>query len=107
MRQCSIKLIALLWLGWYLSGPLCETFDFWDSPEQEIGDVARSTGGIATLIAAVACFGIALFRKLCERCLSFASTLRRRLLPQAFGSPFFLNLAAPALSHSPPLLLRI
>ncbi len=34
----------LLWLGWYLSGPLFETLDYWDAPQEEVRDIMPSAG---------------------------------------------------------------
>jgi len=33
MKRSAAKLFVLLWLGWYLSGPVAETIDFWDTPQ--------------------------------------------------------------------------
>ena len=68
MTRRALRILILLWLGWYLSGPLCETIDFWDTPPEEMRDVMRSAGGAATLVAAIFCFGMLLFRKWRERC---------------------------------------
>ena len=107
MKRRCIRLLVLLWFGWYLSGPLLETVDFWDSPQEEMNDVARSAGGAATLIAAVLCFEIVVLRKLRERCRHLATAVRRRFLPLTFETPVLLPRLAPAVTHSPPLPLRI
>ncbi len=107
MKRRGIKLLVLFWLGWYLSGPLSEIVDTWDNPQEEIGDIIRSGGGVVTLIAAVVCFGIALFRKLRERCLYFARAVRRKFLPLTLQPPISLSLTMPTTAHSPPCPLRI
>ena len=107
MKRRSLRLLVLLWLGWYLSGPLFETVDFWDSPQEEIVDLVRSAGGAVTLVAAVVWFGIALIRKLRERCRYVAGAIRGRILPLVAQLPSFLPLTIPTPSHSPPVPLRI
>lgn len=107
MKRRVLRILVLLWLGWYISGPLCETIDFWDTPREEMHDVMNSAGGAATLVAGIFCFGILLFRKWRERSSLLARTLRGRFLPVTFQLPMFSLLAPPAPSPSPPLPLRI
>lgn len=102
-----MKLLFLLWLAWYLSGPLFATVDFWDGPQEETTDVVRNAGGTVVLVAAAVCFGIVLCRKLRDRCRYVASTVRRLVLPLTFGTPVSLPPVAPLATHSPPLPLRI
>lgn len=107
MKRRRIRLLALLWLGLYLWGPLDPTVDFWDSPQEEISDTIRSAGGAVTLVAAGFCIGLALFRKLLKSCSFRANAVRRRCLPLGFEPSIFRVLIAPSLTHSPPLPLRI
>ena len=107
MRRRAAKLLVLLWLGWYLSGPLAQFVDSWDSPQEEIGDIARSAGGGVTLLGGVICFGIALFRRWRERCLHLARAVRRLRLSVGFKPPIFRPLTPSLSVHSPPLPLRI
>jgi hypothetical protein len=108
MKRRAVRLLALLWLGWYLSGPLAATIDFWDSPQEEAKDIARDAGGTITLIAAAVSIAIALACKLRERCLCPASAYRQGFARLVFDVPSFTALAAPAPSHSPPRVsLRI
>ncbi len=107
MKRRAMRLLPLLWLGWYLSGPLFETVDSWDSPPEEIGDITRSAGGTTTLVAAVICFGIVLFRRWRERCLHLAEIVTLRFCPLTFEPLIFLPLTAPAPTNSPPSPLRI
>ncbi len=102
MKRRVIRILILLWLGWYLSGPLAATIDFWDSPQEEMKDITRDAGGAVTLIAAAVSIGIALARKLRERSLCLAMVLRRGFVPLVSEAPSFLALAAPAPAHSPP-----
>jgi hypothetical protein len=107
MKRRGMRLLVLLWLGWYLSEPLFATVDSWDSPQEEMSDIARNAGGAVTLIAAVVCFGIALLRKLRERWKYVAPTLRRPVLPLTCRAFISLPLVAHLATHSPPLPLRI
>ncbi len=107
VKRRVIKLLVLLWLGWYLSGPLFEIIDSWDSPQEEIGDIIHSAGGAVTLIAVVVCFGIVTFRKLRERCLYLARAAQRLFVPVNFEPSNFLPLRMPATTHSSPCPLRI
>lgn len=108
MKRRALKIAVLLWLGWYLSGPVCETFDFWDPPRAEMHDVKRNAGGYATLIAAIFCFAFLILRQWRKRC-SFLPGQLQRCLPVLISYlPIFAAPATPTASHSPPLLpLRI
>lgn len=108
MKRRALRIAVLLWLGWYLSGPVCETFDFWDPPRAEVHDIERSAGGMATLVAAIACIAVFLIRKWRERCSFLARGLESCVSCLTFYLPAFTAPAAPASSHSPPALpLRI
>ena len=50
-----LKGLIFLWLGWYLSGPIVEMIDTWESPQNEMQDVIFNAGGALTLIALVLC----------------------------------------------------
>lgn len=107
MRRRAIHVFFLLWLGWYVSGPLFETIDCWDSPREEISDVARSAGGAGTLIAVLVSFGIALFRRLRERGSCLAVRRGEAPLSVIFAAPEPATAGASALAHSPPGCLRL
>lgn len=107
VKRRVLRIVVLLWLGWYISGPLCETVDFWDTPRVEMLDVMCSAGGTATLVACIFCVGILLFRKWRERYSLLARAFGHRFLPLTFQLPTFAFLTAPAPSPSPPLPLRI
>lgn len=108
MKRRALRIAVFLWLGWYLTGPACETFDFWDPPRAEMHDVKRNAGGVATLVAAIFCVAIFLIRKWRERCSFLPGAIQPWLLALMFYLPVFAVPATPASSHSPPLLpLRI
>ena len=56
MKIHWLSVVVLLWLGWYISGPVAETFDFWDTPRLEIRDIANNADGGIALVAAI--FGV-------------------------------------------------
>jgi purine-cytosine permease-like protein len=108
MKRHALRIAVLLWLGWYLSGPIAATFDFWDPPREEMHDVQRNAGGLVTFLALVACFGIAAVRKLRQRSRYLATVAASLSLALIFRLSASLLLAIPTSSHSPPLLpLRI
>src|SRR5215470_8948579 len=102
VKRHALRIVVLLWLGWYTSGPLCETIDFWDTPQEEMRDVMCSAGGAATLVAGIFCLGILLFRKWRERCSLQARVLRGRLLRLHFHLLTSTLLTAPPPSPLPP-----
>lgn len=99
----TLRIAALLWLGWYASGPLCASFDGWGQPRQAVRDVARNAGGAVTLVAVVFYFAACFIRKWRERCSFPARILRGWLPPLSFYLPTFVVTARPASSHSPPV----
>ena len=103
VRRRALRILILLWLGWYTSGPLCETIDFWDTPQEEMRDVMCSAGGAATLVAGIFCLGILLFRKWRERYSFSTRIVRDSLPPLTFDLPILAVSSSPASSHSPPL----
>lgn len=107
MRKRALKLLVFVLLGWYLSGPLFEAVDVWDSPREELQDITRSAGGYVTLVAAVVCFAIVLLQKLRDRCRCVATTLFRYSFSVAFYRLTLSPLKAPLGTPSPPLPLRI
>jgi hypothetical protein len=105
-KRHALRIAVLIWLGWYLSGPVCETFDFWDPPRAEVHDIQRNAGGAAVLVAAIFCFAVALIRRLREGFQRQARIGASLLSLISFLSPFVPT--EPALSHSPPsVALRI
>ena len=65
-----LQILFLLWLGCYLAGPLVQAFDVWDTPQEEMGDVASSLCG--SLIWAACAVSLAIFalRQLLTSCRS-------------------------------------
>jgi hypothetical protein len=107
MKRRAAKFLVLFWLGWYLSGPVAETIDFWDPPTEEMRDVLRNAGGTAVLVAAAVCIGIVLLRRLREGFGYLAEAFLQHSLPLNFTTPVCLPITAPIATHSPPVPLRI
>src|SRR6516165_3926430 len=107
MKRWAVKVFVLLWFGWYLSGPIAETIDFWDPPAEEMGDVLRNAGGAVVLVAAAVRIGIFLLRESRARFRQLPGLVRQHFSPLTRS-----RLACPPLTlsvptHSPPLSLRI
>jgi hypothetical protein len=107
MKPRTVKVLFLLWLGWYLSGPIAETIDSWDPPQEEIRDVMRNAGGLATLFAAVVYMGMTLLRKLRQRCALIAKVVCARLSAPNLDGLVLLSRSVATPAHSPPSPLRI
>jgi hypothetical protein len=102
-----LRIIILLWIGWYLTGPLAETVDRWDGPRQEMHDILFNAGGGVTLFACAFCIVIHRARKLRERCSLPLGIFQRQPSGLAWFSPASLFLSPHAATHSPPLPLRL
>jgi len=109
MKGRYVRLIGLLWLGWYLSGPVCESVDHWDGPRQEANDILFHAGGGLVILAAAALVGPRLFKKL-------RSAVLRSLMPNQIPLLSVPKDAGPVISdilflapsaNSPPVPLRI
>ena len=70
MSRAVLQILFLTWLGCYVAGPLFQTFDVWDTPLEEMGDVASSQCG--SLIWAGCAVSLAIFalRHLLKSCRS-------------------------------------
>ncbi len=103
-----VRLLILLWLGWYLSGPICEVVDFWDTPTEEMQDVAFHGGGAVSLAAVAFCVGITLASK--ARTLGRVSARAARMSQVILTRSTLLTSAMATTipqGVSPPLPLRI
>ena len=108
MTQRALRLLILFWLGWYLSGPICESVDSWDGAGEEVQDILFHAGGALTVLAAGFSAGIAVVRRLRQLCRTLGQTLRARLVT-AFTLKLrdFSVVTPSAPAHSPPVPLRI
>ena len=107
MGQRVLRIFVLLWLGWYLSGPMDQMVDFWDTPPQEMNDIVRSAGGVVALVGTALAVTLGLIRRLTRR---YRLPLRRLLERIAIRIEHTLpdvSLAILNPSHSPPIHLRI
>ena len=113
MSSNWLKLALVVFLGWTISGPFFMTVDCWDNAHEETQDIARSTGGVVTLLGAAFLAGMVALRKLQERLSSSSrhQTVLKNLFPQSsFTSSFFLPVVlqlSMSMDSSPPSPLRI
>lgn len=107
MKGWGLKLILAFLLGWYVVGPLVETVDFWDDLRAEMRDIARSAGGLVTLVLAGVSVAIALHRQLKARNSSFSRSIRGCIPALPFPSFSPSNSTVESFAHSPPSPLRI
>ena len=107
MKRRILRILVLLWLGWYIWGPVDPVVDFWDSPRQTMSDMDRAAGGIVVLMAAG--FAVALlqsrnlrdcFRVFSHTALGFITCLSPLVAVSCLSNPSEVN-------HSPPVPLRI
>ncbi len=107
VKRTALRVVVLLWLGWYISGPVAETFDFWDGPRQEVHDILTNASGRLTLFACGFCLILFEARKLRAR-----YSLSRKSAYLRKGAPAVLHIACEPVRlltpiHSPPTPLRI
>src|SRR5258706_2015965 len=103
MSQQFRRALFLIWLFCYLAGPLFETFDFWDMPQEEMSDIASSACGALIWAAAGLCITVFAFRQFCK-CFSRLAVLRTNALsPLSFKIHLCLMVdePIPALDTSP------
>ena len=107
MNRQVLRVLFFFWLGWYLSGPLFEMVDRWDTPQEEMSDVVWSASGAVSLVAAGMCIGILVFRKFRELCCYLASSGTSAqsvgLVRFKFPSVFPVIVSAPSLDISSSL----
>lgn len=109
MKRRVVRALVLFWLVWYLCGPACEMFDFWDPPREEVHDILFNAGGGVALFAAGFGLALALLFKFRKRYLrrgreAFGPYL---LLALSFCTAALFTSLLTTPIHSPPVLLRI
>ena len=102
-----LRIVILLWMGWYLTGPVAETIDRWDGPRQEMHDILFNAGGGMTLFACAFCVVIHQARKMRERCSRPQGALELQPSGLILALPACFALLPDASTHSPPAPLRI
>jgi hypothetical protein len=102
-----MRILILLWLGWYLSGPIAATIDFWDPPNEEMRDLLHNAGGLPIFGVLAVCVGIALSRKLQHCVRQLARSIRCFFQPMVFEQVMDLAFPPATPAHSPPTPLRI
>lgn len=104
MRMTALKLLMVLLLGAFLSGPLFESVDPGDDGRKKSADVTLASGGfLVTLAAAVA---LTLARRRRARPISI-SLCKVRLFKVRLTALCFPAFGTSIDYHSPPLFLRI
>ena len=107
MKGRILRVFVLLWLAWYIWGPVDPIVDWWDTPRQTMADMVRAAGGMVVLMGA----GFATarlqgrrlrdaFRLHSHTMLSFVVRSVQRLTVALLSIP-----VQPA--HAPPAPLRI
>jgi hypothetical protein len=100
-----LQFIFLIWLCSYLAGPLVQTIDFWDTPQDDVNDIASSLCGTLIWAACAATLAILAWREL-RKCRSYVVS-RNLVRPQVQFCKAFLNLSFKGtglnLVGSPPL----
>src|SRR5262249_44686383 len=86
MSRRSLQILFLTWLCWYLAGPLFETFDSWDTPQEELADIASSESGSLVWAAAGICIAVLLFQHLCKYSHALSGSSANVSLPESFNS---------------------
>src|SRR5437764_1277932 len=66
MSRELLRGLFWIWLCCYLAGPLFETFDCWDAPQEEMGDIASSACGALIWAAAGLSVPIFVFQQFCK-----------------------------------------
>ena len=102
------RIVFAIWLCWYLTGPLAETFDFWDTPQEEMGDIASSIDGALVWAAAAICVAILVSRQF-RNCCSYLAEVRLLDLPSSLilTLPVDLSVTEPQPIFLEPPQLRI
>jgi len=100
-------MIVLLWIGWYLTGPIAETIDHWDTPHEEIHDIWFNAGGRVTLLACAFAFVILQAKKLRESCTPLLHSEGLAVLGALLAPTLVRFSFSPTSIHSPPTPLRI
>src|SRR5207248_3121202 len=105
MSAPFVRIVFVIWLGWYLTGPLAETFDFWDTPQEEIADLASPVDGALVWAAAAICLAILVSRQFCKCCSDLAEAGLLDLLSLIFVPIVDLSATerGPLLTASLPL----
>jgi hypothetical protein len=107
MRRRALRILVLLWLGWYLWGPVDPVFDFWDTPRQQLCDMVRMAGGVVALMGVGLATASIQIRKLCDRFRLAARAPHGVIARQPQPAPVALLPIPSQSAHSPPIPLRI
>jgi hypothetical protein len=87
VSRIFLRVLFSVWLCWFLAGPVFETFDFWDSSQEEMLDIASSICGALIWAAASVCLAIRLLRELHKRCSHLSAFGLKELTPLKLSLP--------------------
>ena len=107
MKRRVVRVFVVLWLGWYLWGPVDPAVDWWDSPRQTMADMVRAAGGTAALMGAGVAMALLQSRKLRDGfrlCSHAMLSLVVRSVQRVTVA--FLSIPEQPI-HAPPVPLRI
>lgn len=107
LKGRTLRLFVLLWLGWYLWGPVDPVVDWWDTPSQTMSDMVRAASGVVALMGAGLATALLQSRRLSDRfrvtshtALAFVACLIAPAVVVCFSIPSLVI-------HGPPVPLRI
>lgn len=107
MRLRVLRIAILLWMAWYVWGPVDQVVDFWDTPRQQLCDMVRAAGGVVVLMAA----GVAVARMQNRRLRDSFRLAARTLRGVIDCRPELVSMVPVPiqshLGHAPPISLRI
>lgn len=107
MKGRILRIFVLLWLAWYIWGPVDPVVDFWDTPRQTMADMVRAAGGVVVLMGAGFAIALLQSRKLRDR-FRLDSHARLSLIVRSVQPAAVTFLSIPASPiHAPPVPLRI
>jgi hypothetical protein len=107
MKRRMVRVFVVLWLGWYLWGPVDPAVDWWDTPSQTMADMVRAAGGMVVLMGAGFAMARLQGRRLRDgfRLYSHATLSLVIRSVQRVTVAFLFIPAQP--THAPPVPLRI
>ncbi|TAM80132.1 MAG: hypothetical protein EPN47_16710 [Acidobacteria bacterium] len=107
LKGRMLRLLVLLWLGWYLWGPVDPVVDWWDTPSQTMSDMVRAAGGVVALIGAGLATALLQSRKLGKR-FRMTSKTAPGIVACLFAPAVVMRFSTSFQGmHGPPVPLRI
>ena len=102
-----LRILVLLWLAWYVWGPIDPAVDWWDTPRQTMADMVRAAGGVVVLMGSGFAIALLQSRKLRDRFRLYAhARLSLAVCSVQLVTVALLSIPAQPI-HAPPIPLRI